>query len=233
MPTTEPWLANLVDDDAGLVRILREARTVAVLGAKVQPAEPAHYVPAYLARQGYRVLPVNPMLAGIVIHGERVAPALGDLPGPVDVIDVFRRPEFLPGHAEEILTLPWRPAAVWFQLGIRNDAAAERLARAGIRVVQDRCMMPEHQRLWGAPTWPPTPPTRSSPPGGAGVLLDDAGGLGAPTWPPTPPTRSSPPGGAGVLLDDAGGLGAPTWPPCMLLRVTAASAGAPDGPGAM
>ena len=144
---TESWSANLIDDDAGLARILREARTVAVLGAKAQPAEPAHYVPAYLTQHGYRVLPVNPTLAGRKILGEPVVVTLADLPGPVDVIDVFRRPEYLPGHAAEILALPWRPAVVWFQLGIRNDAAAERLARAGIRVVQDRCMMPEHRRL--------------------------------------------------------------------------------------
>ena len=141
------WSANLIDDDAGLARILREARTVGVLGAKAQPAEPAHYVPAYLADQGYRVLPVNPTLLGTKIFGEPVAATLADLPGPVDVVEVFRRPEYLPGHAAEILALPWRPAVVWFQLGIRNDAAAERLARAGIRVVQDRCMMPEHRRL--------------------------------------------------------------------------------------
>jgi len=144
---TESWSANLIDDDAGLARILREARTVAVLGAKARPAEPAHYVPAYLTKHGYRVLPVNPTLAGTKILGEPVVATLADLPEPVDVVDVFRRPEYLPGHAAEILALPWRPAVVWFQLGIRNDAAAERLARAGIRVVQDRCMMPEHRRL--------------------------------------------------------------------------------------
>jgi predicted CoA-binding protein len=144
---TESWSANLIDDDAGLARILREARTVAVLGAKARPPEPAHYVPAYLTQHGYRVLPVNPTLAGTKILGEPVVATLADLPGPVDVIDVFRRPEYLPGHAAEILALPWRPAVVWFQLGIRNAAAAERLARAGIRVVQDRCMMPEHRRL--------------------------------------------------------------------------------------
>jgi uncharacterized protein len=156
MPMADQWSANLVDDDAGLTRILREARTVAVLGAKAQPSQPAHYVPAYLAREGYRVWPVNPTLAGTQILGESVAATLADLPGPIDVIDVFRRPEFLPGHAAEILALPWRPAAVWFQLGIRNAAAAERLAREGIRVVQDRCMMPEHRRLLGQRALPGT-----------------------------------------------------------------------------
>ena len=72
---------------------------------------------------------------------------LEDLAEPADVIEIFRRPENLPGHAREILALSWRPKAVWFQLGIRNDAAAEMLARTGIRVVQNRCMMPEHKRL--------------------------------------------------------------------------------------
>jgi predicted CoA-binding protein len=149
MAVTSGWRANLVDEDAGLVRILRESRTIAVLGAKALPAEPAYYVPAYLARQGYRLSLVNPTLAGTRVLDETVVATLADLPAPVDLIDVFRRPAFLPGHAAEILALPWRPAVVWFQLGIRNDAAAERLARAGIRVVQDRCMMPEHRRLLG------------------------------------------------------------------------------------
>jgi hypothetical protein len=116
---------------------------------KAEPREPAHYVPAYLQAHGYRVLPVNPIFAGQTILGAPVVGALADLPEPVDVIDVFRRPEYLPGHAREILALPWRPRAVWFQLGIRHDGAAAELARAGIDVVQNRCMMPEHRRLAG------------------------------------------------------------------------------------
>jgi uncharacterized protein len=142
------WRDNLVEDDEGLTRILREAKTVAVVGAKAGRGEPAFYVPAYLQARGYRVLPVNPTLLGQSIFGVPVAAALGDL-SEADVIEVFRRPEYLPGHASEILALTWRPAAVWFQLGIRHDGAAERLARAGIRVVQNRCMMPEHRRLLG------------------------------------------------------------------------------------
>ncbi|HEU5196837.1 MAG TPA: CoA-binding protein [Methylomirabilota bacterium] len=143
------WKTNLVDDDAGLTRILRETRTVAVLGAKAEPMAPAHYVPAYLAARGYRVRPVNPTLAGRRVLNEVVVATLADLAEPVDVIDVFRRPEYLPGHAAEIMRLPWKPAVVWFQLGISHDGAAQTLARAGIRVVQDRCMMPEHRRLIG------------------------------------------------------------------------------------
>ena len=145
----DDWRANLVDDDAGLARLLREARSVAVLGAKLGAGEPAYYVPAYLAARGYRLRLVNPALAGRRVLDETVVARLADLAGPVDVIDVFRRPEYLPAHAAEILALPWKPAVVWFQLGIRNDAAAETLASAGIRVVQDRCMMPEHRRLIG------------------------------------------------------------------------------------
>ncbi len=141
------WTARVVTDDDGLRAILRELKTVAVLGIKAQADQPANYVPAYLAARGYRILPVNPTLAGDTLFGHRVVPTLADLDEPADLIEVFRRPEYLPGHAREILTLPWRPRAVWFQLGIRNEQAAELLARASIRVVQDRCMMPEHRRL--------------------------------------------------------------------------------------
>jgi len=141
------WQALLVDDDAGLAAIFRESKTVAVLGAKAESSEPAYYVPAYLHGRGYQIRPVNPRFAGRRLHDAETVPALRDLAGATDVIEVFRRPEFLPGHADEILGLPWRPKTVWFQLGIRHDGAAEKLARAGIRVVQDRCMMPEHRRL--------------------------------------------------------------------------------------
>jgi len=143
------WRESLIQDDAGLVRVFREARTIAVLGAKGERGEPAFYVPSYLKARGYRIFPVNPPRTGEQIFGEKVVATLADLPDPVDVVEVFRRPEFLPGHATEILRLPWKPAVVWFQLGIRHDDAAAELARAGIRVVQDRCMMPEHRRLIG------------------------------------------------------------------------------------
>jgi len=144
------WKSNLVDDDAGLTRILREACTIAVLGAKGEPGQPAYYVPAYLKAHGYRVLPVNPTRTGEQILGEPVVATLADLGAAPDVVEVFRRPQFLVAHAAEIVRLAWKPLVVWFQLGIRNDGAAETLARAGIRVVQDRCMMPEHRRLLGA-----------------------------------------------------------------------------------
>jgi predicted CoA-binding protein len=149
MEGVNDWRANLVEDDEGLTRIFREARHIAVLGIKGGRGEPAFYVPAYLQAQGYELAGVNPTRAGSEVLGVPVVDSLAALAG-ADVIDVFRRPQFLPGHAAEILALPWRPAVVWFQLGIRHDGAAEQLARAGIRVVQDRCMMPEHRRLLGA-----------------------------------------------------------------------------------
>jgi len=143
------WQAHLIRDDAGLTAILRETKTIAVLGAKIDRAEPAYYVPAYLAARGYRILPVNPVFAGRELHGTRVVGTLADLEETPDLIDVFRRPEYLVEHAREILALSPRPSTVWFQLGIANDEAAELLARAGIRVVQNRCMMPDHRRLIG------------------------------------------------------------------------------------
>jgi hypothetical protein len=143
------WRDLLVDDDTGLTAILSEAKTVAVIGAKAGAAEPSWYVPDYLRARGFRIFAVNPTLTGRALHGEPVVATVADLAAPVDVIEVFRRPEYLPAHAREIVSLPWRPRVVWLQLGILHDGAAETLARAGIRVVQDRCMMPEHRRLLG------------------------------------------------------------------------------------
>jgi predicted CoA-binding protein len=143
----ESWRQNLVNDDDGLRRIFEETHTIAVLGAKEDPGAPAYYVPSYLADRGYRILPVNPLLKGRDVHGEPSVDDVSAIAEAVDVVEVFRQPEYLPEHAEEILAMSPRPAVVWFQLGIRHDGAAERLARGGIRVVQDRCMMPEHRRL--------------------------------------------------------------------------------------
>ncbi|HMV67812.1 MAG TPA: CoA-binding protein [Myxococcota bacterium] len=135
------------DDD--LRRALLRARTIAVLGAHPDPSRPAHYVPAWMARAGYDVLPVNPAYAGAELFGRRVVASLGDLEGPVDMVDVFRRSDQIPAHAPEILALA--PGCVWLQQGIRHDAAAAAWVAAGIDVVQDRCLMVEHRRLVGRP----------------------------------------------------------------------------------
>ena len=141
---------NLLESEQQIGALLRATRRVAVLGIKTeaQRTQPAFYVADYLASVGLDVVPVPVYYPDITeILGRRVYRNLMDIPGEIDLVDVFRRPEDIAGHVEDILAK--RPAAVWFQLGIRHDAAAERLARAGIKVVQDRCLMVEHRRLVG------------------------------------------------------------------------------------
>lgn len=128
-------------------RILTEARTIAVLGAHDDPARPACYVPEYLYSQGYRILPVNPLLVGRTLWGERVRGTLAELQQTVDVVDVFRRAEFLAAHEADILAMQPRPPVVWLQLGIREAAFAQRLEAQGIAVVQDRCTLADHRRF--------------------------------------------------------------------------------------
>jgi predicted CoA-binding protein len=138
-----------IDDDLELRALLESVRSIAVLGIKAGAEDDAFRVPLYLQRAGYRILPVNPRLASVL--GLCCAPRLADVEPPCELIDVFRAPQHVPGHVDEILALPWRPRAVWLQQGIRDDASAARLAAGGIAVVQDRCLMVEHRRLLGAP----------------------------------------------------------------------------------
>jgi predicted CoA-binding protein len=133
-----------VDNDR-IRTILATSPTIAVLGIHTDTYKPAYYVPAYLHEQGYRILGVNPAFAGQVLFGEPVVARLADLKEPVDLVDVFRRPTALPDHLPELLAL--RPPAVWFQLGIRNDAVARELEAAGIEVVQSRCTLADHRRF--------------------------------------------------------------------------------------
>jgi hypothetical protein len=143
-----------VTEAARLRRILETSPTVAVLGLHDDPLKPAHYVPAYLHEHGYRVLGVNPALAGRVMFGYPVVASLGELTEPVDLVDVFRRPAALPAHLPELLAL--RPRAVWLQLGILHDEVAAALRAAGIELVQNRCTLRDHQVMGlGAPARPP------------------------------------------------------------------------------
>ncbi|HSJ14123.1 MAG TPA: CoA-binding protein [Longimicrobiales bacterium] len=144
----ETWREKLVEDRAGAQRILRDASRIAVIGMKPESRaeQPAHYVPAYLKEAGYEVVPVPcyyPEVRDML--GIPVCRTLAQVDGPVDLVVVFRRPHDIPPHVDDIIGK--RPAAVWFQSGIRNEAAAERLARAGIEVVQDRCTMVEHRMM--------------------------------------------------------------------------------------
>jgi uncharacterized protein len=148
MAEIDGWRENLVRDDAGMAEIFRNARRVAVLGIKPESkaGQPAHYVPRYLQEEGYEVIPVPVYYPDIEeILGERVYRTLMAVPGEIDLVNVFRRPKDIPQHVDDIIAKS--PRAVWFQLGIRHDEAAEQLARAGIRVVQDRCSMVDHRRL--------------------------------------------------------------------------------------
>ena len=141
------WRRNIIEDEAGLRGILTNARRVAVLGIRSEEhsSRPAFYVPQYLASAGLEVIPVPVYDLHVKeILGQKVYHKIADVPGEVDIVDVFRRAEDIPPHLEDILAK--MPKAVWFQSGIRNDAAAERLARAGIKVVQDRCLMVDHRR---------------------------------------------------------------------------------------
>lgn len=141
-------MARIIDDDAGLAEVVRSLKRVAVLGIKTeeQRTQPAFYVPEYLDAAGIEVIPVPVYYPEVTsILGKRVVRQLREVPGPVDCVDVFRRPSDIEQHLEDLLAL--RPRVVWFQLGIRHDAAAARLVAAGIDVVQDRCLLVEHRRL--------------------------------------------------------------------------------------
>lgn len=134
---------------AAIRDILAQSKTIAVLGAHDAPERPAFYVPDYLYARGYRILPVNPALVGRTLWGERVVGSLTELGRPVDLVDVFRRSEWLPEHVPEFLAMQPAPKVVWFQLGIRNARVAATLRAAGIRVVEDRCTLADHRVMLG------------------------------------------------------------------------------------
>jgi uncharacterized protein len=132
-------------DDRELREILERCRSIAVVGIKAGAEDDAFRVARYMQAHGYRILPVSPKLP--VVLGERVFPSLAAVDAPIDLVDLFRAPQHLPGHVDEILALDRLPLAAWFQLGIRHDESARRLRAAGVRVVQDRCLMVEHARI--------------------------------------------------------------------------------------
>jgi hypothetical protein len=134
-------------NDARIREILMTSPTIAVLGIHHEREKAAFYVPEYLHDEGYRIIGVNPMFTEHTLFGERVRATLAEISEPIDIVDVFRRAEQIPGHVEDILAMSPRPKVVWFQLGIKNDDAAKILEAAGITVVQNRCTLADHQRL--------------------------------------------------------------------------------------
>src|SRR5205085_5016795 len=142
------WRSNLINDAAGIQAMLSDTKTIAVLGIKPESHadQAAHYVAAHMAAAGYDVIPVPVYYPEVTeILGRKVFRKLAEIGEPVDMVNVFRRPNDIPQHVDDILAK--KPKFVWFQLGIRNDAAAQALAEAGIKVVQDRCLMVEQARL--------------------------------------------------------------------------------------
>lgn len=142
------WQNNLIIDPQGIRNLLAETKTIAVLGIKTerQSGQPAFYVPSYMQDAGFKIIPVPVYYPEATeILDEKVYRQLIDIPHDVDMVNVFRRPQDIPPHLDDLLAK--KPKSVWLQLGIRHNAVAEELAKAGIKVVQDRCLMVDHRRF--------------------------------------------------------------------------------------
>jgi predicted CoA-binding protein len=144
-------LAPIVYRDDDLLAIYHSVHTVAMVGASPDWNRPSYFVMKYLLRKGYKVIPVNPKAAGGEILGQRVYASLKDIPEHVDVVDVFRRHDAVPGIVDEAIAMGAN--VVWLQLGIRHAEAAATAEAAGLTVVQDRCMKIEYGRLSGELAW--------------------------------------------------------------------------------
>ena len=142
------WKANILTTDAEIAELLRTTKRIAVLGIKPEDhaGQPAFYVPSYMKQAGCEIVPVPVYYPEITkILGEKVYRKLSDIPGEIDMINVFRRSKDVFQHVDAIIEK--KPKSVWLQLGIRDDDSAERMAKAGIKVVQDLCLMVEHRAL--------------------------------------------------------------------------------------
>ena len=142
------WKANILTTDAEVAELLRETKRIAVLGIKPEDhaGQPAFYVPKYMQQASCEIVPVPVYYPDVTeILGEKVYRRLADIPGEVDMINVFRKSKDVFQHVDAIIEK--RPKSVWLQLGIRDDDSAERMAKAGIKVVQDLCLMVEHRAL--------------------------------------------------------------------------------------
>lgn len=137
-----------MESDEKLRALFTTAKTVAVVGIKDRENEDAFRIPQYLQRAGFRIAPVNPKLASVL--GERCVASLAQVEGPIDIVNLFRASEHVPGHVDEILQMTPLPKVVWMQLGIHHGPSAQRLRDAGIEVIQDRCIMVDHKRIFGA-----------------------------------------------------------------------------------
>lgn len=140
--------------EAGYIRsILLSVKRIAMVGASGNEVRPSYFVMKYLLDKGYEVVPVNPALAGKDILGQTVYGALRDIPGPVDMVDIFRNSLAAGAITDEALALDPRPKVIWMQLTVRNDAAAARAEAAGVQVVMNRCPKMEYGKLSGEYGW--------------------------------------------------------------------------------
>ena len=137
------------DTITALRRILRDCRTIAVVGVSPDWHRPSHFAAKYLQAHGYRIIPVNPMYEEVL--GERCYPDLAAVPDPIDVVDCFRKPAEMPALARAAVACGAK--VFWMQLGIRNDEAARIASEGGLDVVQDRCVKIEHARIMGGLNW--------------------------------------------------------------------------------
>jgi uncharacterized protein len=133
--------------------ILRSVETIAMVGASAKEVRPSHLVMKYMLGKGYRVIPVNPGLAGKEILGQKVHAALKDIPEPIDMVDIFKNSEAAGAIVDEALALAPLPKIIWMQLTVRNDAAALRAEAKGIQVVMNRCPKMEYGKLSGEWGW--------------------------------------------------------------------------------
>lgn len=140
---------TLMYKEPNIADVLRDCKVIAVVGFHADRMKPAHYVPEYMYRQGYAIIPVNPILTakGQSFFGHKAVATLKEITIPVDVVEVFRRNENIPDHLEDILAMNPLPKVVWLQQGIRHPEVAHELFKRGINVVQDRCMLAEHRNL--------------------------------------------------------------------------------------
>jgi hypothetical protein len=142
------WRDNLIHDSSQIREVLSQTKTIAVLGIKTeaQADQPAFYVPKYMQNAGFKIIPVPVYYPNVIeILGEGVYRHVNDIPEEVDMVNVFRRPQDIPPHLDDLLAK--KPKSVWMQLGISHTTVAEQLAKAGIKVVQDRCLMVDHRRM--------------------------------------------------------------------------------------